>query len=267
MTTIGSSAASLAQLQSLLALQSMLSSGSATSATDGTSFSTVLQALASQAAGATTSAAGATGASGLTGADIVADARKYIGVPYVLGGTTTSGMDCSGLVQTVFHDLGDGDMPRDLSKQMTQGTPVASLADAQPGDLIVFKGGGHIAIYAGDGKVIHAPYPGRTVSEQTLWTDDSGIETIRRIAPSAGTTGTSAVDPSAASSASAAFLLGLQLGGSGLGGSLTGSLGSSGSLASLLGSGTSTTTDPTVLARLLTMQSALAVSANPGSDA
>jgi peptidoglycan DL-endopeptidase CwlO len=263
MTTIGSSASSLAQLQSLLALQSMLSSGSATSATGGTGFATVLQALASQATGAGTATTTDTGTSGLTGAGIVADARKYLGVPYVLGGTTTSGMDCSGLVQTVFHDLGDGDMPRDLSKQMTQGTPVASLADAQPGDLIVFKGGGHIGIYAGDGKVIHAPYPGRTVSEQTLWTDDSGIETIRRIAPSTGTTGTSSVDPAAASSASAAFLLGLQLGGSGLGGSL----GSSGSLSSLLGSGTSTTTDPTVLARLLTMQSALAVSANSGSDA
>jgi peptidoglycan DL-endopeptidase CwlO len=254
MTTIGSGAASLAQLQSLLALQSMLSSSS-TAATGGTGFSTVLQALASQATGAGTATTTDAGASGLTGAGIVADARKYLGVPYVLGGTTTSGMDCSGLVQTVFHDLGDGDMPRDLSKQMTQGTPVASLADAQPGDLIVFKGGGHIGIYAGDGKVIHAPYPGRTVSEQTLWTDDSGIETIRRIAPSAGTAGTSSVDPSAASSASAAFLLGLQLGGSGLGGSLGTSLGAS------------TTTDPTVLARLLTMQSALAVSANPGSDA
>jgi peptidoglycan DL-endopeptidase CwlO len=264
MTTIGSSASPLAQLQSLLALQSMLSSGSATSATGGASFSSVLQTLASSSSSA--ASAGASGAAGLTGAGIVADARKYLGVPYVLGGTTTSGMDCSGLVQTVFHDLGDGDMPRDLSKQATQGTPVASLADAQPGDLIVFTGGGHIGIYAGDGKVIHAPYPGRTVSEQTLWTDDSGIETIRRIAPSAGASGTASVDPAAASSASAAFLLGLQLGGS-LGGSGLGSLGSTSSLTGLLGTGASTTTDPTVLARLLTMQSALAVSANPGSDA
>lgn len=259
MTAIGSSASSIAQLQSLLALQTALSSsagsggsvGSAGSAT-GASFSSVLQTLASELA--TPSAPGAV-APGMTGAAIVADARRYLGVPYVLGGTTTSGMDCSGLVQTVFHDLGDQGMPRDLSKQMTQGTEVPSLADAQPGDLIVFRGGGHIGIYAGDGKVIHAPYPGRTVSEQKLWTDDSGIETIRRIAPSDAATGPSPLDPATASSASAAFLLGLSLGGSGVLGS------------GVLGTGASTTTDPTVLARLLTMQSALAVSANPGSDA
>lgn len=250
MTTIGSSASSIAQLQSLLALQSMLSSGSAGAAgsATGTSFSSVLQTLAAQLTGP---ASGDAGAAGLTGAGIVADARKYLGVPYVLGGTTTSGMDCSGLVQTVFHDLGDAGMPRDLSKQMTQGVEVPSLADAQPGDLIVFKGGGHIGIYAGDRMVIHAPYPGRTVSEQQLWTDDSGIETIRRIAPGDGVAGAAAIDPSTASSASAAFLLGLSLGGG----------------AGSLGSGASTPTDPTVLARLLTMQSALAVSANPGSDA
>ncbi|MFW8745181.1 C40 family peptidase [Mesorhizobium japonicum] len=259
MTTIGSNASSIAQLQSLLALQTALSSGSAGSAgsATGASFSSVLQTLASQLASPSSSDAVAPG---MTGAAIVADARRYLGVPYVLGGTTTSGMDCSGLVQTVFHDLGDQGMPRDLSKQMTQGTEVPSLAEAQPGDLIVFKGGGHIGIYAGDGKVIHAPYPGRTVSEQKLWTDDSGIETIRRIAPSDLAGGSapgnpSAIDPSTASSTSAAFLLGLSLGGSGLLGS------------GALGSGTSTTTDPTVLARLLTMQSALAVSANPGSDA
>ena len=58
-----------------------------------------------------------------------------------------------------------------------------SLADAQPGDLIVLKNNEHIVIYAGDGKVIHAPDVGRTVSEVPNWLTDADIETIRRVAP------------------------------------------------------------------------------------
>jgi hypothetical protein len=105
-------------------------------------------------------------------------------------------MDCSGLVQKVYKDEGVT-LPRLVHEQKLDGTAVPSLAQAQPGDLIVFKGGGHIAIYAGNDTVIHAPYPGRTVSEQKLWVGDSGIETIRRIVPT-----TSAAPSSTAASAS-----------------------------------------------------------------
>ena len=130
-------------------------------------------------AGAGTLATG----SGATGADVVADAKKYLGVPYVFGGETTAGMDCSGLVQTVFKDLGVT-MPRVVPDQADMGVAVPSLAQAQPGDLIIPKGEGHIVIYVGDGKVLHAPRPGKDVRIVDNWYKDSDIATIRRIVPS-----------------------------------------------------------------------------------
>jgi peptidoglycan DL-endopeptidase CwlO len=138
----------------------------------------------------TTGTAGTTDDGSVTGSDVVADAEKYLGVPYVLDGESTSGIDCSGLVQKTYADLGIT-LPRTVHEQKLMGTAVPSLAQAQPGDLIVFKGGGHVAIYEGNNTVIHAPYPGRVVSNQKLWVGDSGIETIRRIVPSAGTTAAS----------------------------------------------------------------------------
>jgi cell wall-associated NlpC family hydrolase len=87
-------------------------------------------------------------------------------------------------VQRVFKDLGI-DVPRLVSGQSTVGTEVPSLAQAQPGDLIVTNGGEHIVIYAGDGKVIHAPSEGRNVSLVDNWMSDSDIVTIRRVLPQA----------------------------------------------------------------------------------
>ncbi|PYY47318.1 NlpC/P60 family protein [Curtobacterium sp. MCLR17_043] len=129
-------------------------------------------------AGAGTLATG----SGATGADVVADAKKYLGVPYVFGGETTAGMDCSGLVQTVFKDLGVT-MPRVVPDQAKMGVEVGSLKDAQPGDLIIPKGEGHVVIYVGDGKVLHAPRPGKDVRIVDNWYSDGDIATIRRIVP------------------------------------------------------------------------------------
>ncbi|GEP28319.1 NlpC/P60 family protein [Cryobacterium levicorallinum] len=139
------------------------------------------------------SAVGATG--GATGTNVVDAAKKYIGVPYVFGGEDSSGMDCSGLVQKVYSDVGI-DMPRLVSGQMKMGTEVASLAEAQPGDLIVTGGGDHILIYAGDNKIIHAPYAGRDVCLRDVYMSDSEITTIRRIIPTAaaGTTGAASAD-------------------------------------------------------------------------
>ncbi|MGH1526732.1 C40 family peptidase [Leifsonia sp. L25] len=155
------------------------SGASATSAAGGTSASDFAAAL-NGAMGATDAAP--TGA--VTGSDVVNDAKKYLGVPYVFGGTSASGLDCSGLVQRVFKDLGI-DVPRLVSGQSTVGTKVPSLAQAQPGDLIVTNGGEHIVIYAGDGKVIHAPSEGRNVSLVNNWMSDSDIVTIRRVVPQA----------------------------------------------------------------------------------
>ncbi|MGO4690014.1 C40 family peptidase [Glaciibacter sp. 2TAF33] len=126
-----------------------------------------------------------------TGTDVVASAQKYLGVPYVFGGEDASGMDCSGLVQRVYADLGI-DVPRLVSGQMKIGTEVGSLAQAKPGDLIVTGGGEHILIYAGNNRVIHAPYEGRTVSLVDAYMTDADIDTIRRVIP----------QPSAAASAS-----------------------------------------------------------------
>ncbi len=173
--------ASSADFDSLVAAMSL--SLSSPSSSSPTSSSPLVSGTGTAAAAGTPLVSSATPGT-VTGSDVVADAEKYLGVPYVLDGESTSGMDCSGLVQKVYGDLGIS-LTRGVSTQKLQGTPVASLADAQPGDLIVFKGGGHIGIYAGNDMVIHAPYPGRDVSLQKLWVGDSGIDTIRRIVPSA----------------------------------------------------------------------------------
>lgn len=100
--------------------------------------------------------------SGPSGDDVVAAAKKYLGVPYVWGGTDpATGLDCSGLVQRVFADLGI-ELPRLAGDQVLAGTPVASLDQARPGDLLGFGGHPmkHVGIYLGDGQMIEAPRPG-----------------------------------------------------------------------------------------------------------
>lgn len=125
------------------------------------------------------------GAGGLTGEGVVATAKKYLGVPYKWGGQTTAGMDCSGLVQRTFLDHGIT-LPRTAKGLMKAGTEVPSLAQARPGDLIITRGGGHVAIYMGEGQIIHAPYAGEVVKIQKNYSTDRTIDTIRRIVPSGG---------------------------------------------------------------------------------
>ncbi|TFC30961.1 NlpC/P60 family protein [Cryobacterium sp. TMT2-18-3] len=183
--------------------QATAAAGSTTAgAGASTSANTFADALAS-ASGAAAVRPVAPNPGGATGTDVVDAAKKYLGVPYVFGGEDASGMDCSGLVQTVYAEMGI-DVPRLVSGQMTIGTEVGSLAEAKPGDLIVTGGGEHILIYAGDNKVIHAPYEGRTVSLVEAYMDDSEIDTIRRVIPDAPAATASLASSSTASASSGA---------------------------------------------------------------
>jgi hypothetical protein len=134
----------------------------------------------------------ATGPAGVTGDQVVAEARKYLGVPYVWGGTDPQrGLDCSGLVQVVYRNLGF-ELPRVSYQQAQAGRPVASLAEAQPGDLIAWDnssrndGVDHIAIYLGNGQMIEAPRPGGVVQIREVTTPP---DVIRRILPEQGVGG------------------------------------------------------------------------------
>ena len=124
------------------------------------------------------------GAPGTAGSDVVAAAKKYLGVPYVWGGTDPSrGFDCSGFIQRVYADLGI-DLPRVSRDQARAGTPVASLAQAQPGDLLAFGSPvDHIGIYAGNNKMIVAPSRGDVVKIQDVYREPTAI---RRILGSSG---------------------------------------------------------------------------------
>src|SRR3954454_15201977 len=180
--SVSSAIASMHAIQTrILELTGMSAAASASpSATSATSASAFADALSS----ATGSSDALLGDGTVTGDDVATAAQKYVGVPYVLGGTTPRGIDCSGLVQRTFADLGI-DVPRLVHQQQTIGTEVPSLAEAKPGDLIVMNGGDHIAIYLGNNTVIHAPYPGRKVSVQKLWVDEKDIDTILLFVPTA----------------------------------------------------------------------------------
>ena len=99
-----------------------------------------------------TSSSSSSSSSG-SGSSIVDYALQFVGNPYVWGGTSlTNGADCSGFTQSVYAQFGYS-LPRTSYEQQNWGTEV-SYADAQPGDLICY--GGHVAIYMGNGRIVHA---------------------------------------------------------------------------------------------------------------
>lgn len=108
--------------------------------------------------------------SSLTGQAIVAEAQKYLGTPYVYGGASPSGFDCSGLVYYVLKTLGYSPN-RTPEAQYAQGTYV-SKANLLPGDIVFFSGNGstitHVGIYVGNGQFIHSPNSRSTVSYSSL---------------------------------------------------------------------------------------------------
>lgn len=116
-----------------------------------------------------------------TSAEVVAMAKKYLGVPYVFGGTDPKkGLDCSSLVQLVYKNLGI-QLPRLVRHQKDQGRAVSGIKNAQPGDLIVFGNrpeNFHIGIYLGGGKMLHAPQPGEKVKIGNVYETPTSIRRL-----------------------------------------------------------------------------------------
>lgn len=117
-------------------------------------------------------------ADSVSGSSVVSEAQKYYGVPYVWGGASTSGMDCSGLVLTVFKSFGIT-LPHSSAAQAGYGEAVSGLENAQPGDLLFFYSPvSHVAIYAGGGMMIDAPNFGQTVKLEKVWATPTAIRRL-----------------------------------------------------------------------------------------
>src|SRR5207248_8021502 len=97
---------------------------------------------------------------------VVGIAMRYLGVPYVWGGASPSGFDCSGLVMYAYAQMGIS-LPHYTGAQWNVGVPV-SRSDLQPGDLVFFDGLGHVGLYIGGGEFIHAPHTGDVVRIDSL---------------------------------------------------------------------------------------------------
>jgi cell wall-associated NlpC family hydrolase len=97
---------------------------------------------------------------------VVGVAMRYLGVPYVWGGASPAGFDCSGLTMYVYAQVGVS-LPHNAAAQYGYGSPV-SRSDLQPGDLVFFDGLGHVGLYIGGGNFIHAPHTGDVVKISSL---------------------------------------------------------------------------------------------------
>ena len=97
---------------------------------------------------------------------VVGIAMQYLGVPYVWGGASPSGFDCSGFVMYVYAKVGVS-LPHNAAAQYGYGTPV-SRDQLQPGDLVFFNGLGHNGIYIGGGQFIHSPHTGDVVKISSI---------------------------------------------------------------------------------------------------
>ena len=98
---------------------------------------------------------------------VVGVAMNYLGTPYVWGGSSPGGFDCSGFVMYVFAQMGVS-LPHNAAAQYGYGTPV-SRDQLEPGDLVFFDGLGHVGIYIGGGQFVHSPHTGDVVKISSLY--------------------------------------------------------------------------------------------------
>jgi peptidoglycan DL-endopeptidase CwlO len=99
---------------------------------------------------------------------VVGVAMQYLGVPYVWGGASPSGFDCSGLVMYAYAQVGIS-LPHNTVAQWNYPRAVSvPRSELQPGDLVFFAGLGHVGIYVGNGQFIHAPHTGDVVRIDSL---------------------------------------------------------------------------------------------------
>ena len=133
-----------------------------------------LNGTSGSSSGSSSSSSTSSSSGSALGKNIVAEAKRHLGVPYKWGGTTPSGFDCSGFVYYVLRTQGI-EVSRTQTAMYAQGTPV-SKSNLQPGDLVFFQntykaGLSHVGIYVGGGQFIHAPSSGKVVSYANLYTD------------------------------------------------------------------------------------------------
>ncbi len=103
---------------------------------------------------------------GTRASQVIALAMQHLGTPYVWGGSSPSGFDCSGLISYVYAQIGVS-LPHHAASQFSYGTPVA-YEDLQPADLVFFSGLSHMGMYIGGGQFIHSPHTGDVVKISSL---------------------------------------------------------------------------------------------------
>ncbi|MBF4584413.1 C40 family peptidase [Curtobacterium sp. VKM Ac-2865] len=104
---------------------------------------------------------------------VVATAKQYIGTPYVFGGATPAGFDCSGYVMFVYAQYGIN-LAHSVPLQDAAGTTIPT-SEAQPGDVVIFNSEAHDGFYMGNGMIMDAPKPGGAVSIRPIWTSEYHI--------------------------------------------------------------------------------------------